>query len=192
MDNRTLSTKQQIRNLLLLIFSGIFVGLLVCLFFLYYYGPSGQYSVKNSLLSPAVLENLTFNDIDPKTGKVERFNFSGIEFSYLDASQKQMKRVQITPEQYRNFYNVIADDVSLKEISLQVEEQFSKMGSASLVLRMKTNGSSEDKIFQQLNIVTNGDYYRIELRDMTSGNKSSWIYFHHQNIYQKALQYLSS
>jgi hypothetical protein len=195
MVNQELSAKQQIKNLLLVISSGILCALLISLFFVYNYGPSGQYIVRNALLSPDVLEKLSFNDIDTKTGKMTRFDFEGIEFTYYDI-QKQWKRNSISTEQYRSFYKSIDNDVSILDESHAIESLFNKEGAATLTLKVSTENRSEKsdeiKNFQQVNFVANGDYYRIELRESKSPQSSKWAYYHHPMVYQSALQHFSS
>jgi hypothetical protein len=195
MNNQELSSKQQIKNLLLVISSGVLCALLISLFFVYNYGPSGQYGVANALLSPDVLEKLSFNDLDTKTGKMTRFDFEGIEFSYYD-THKQWRRNAVSTEQYRSFYNSIYNDVSILDESHAIENLFNKEGAATLTLKVSTENHSakddETKNFQQVNFVANGDYYRIELRESKSPQASKWAYYHHPRIYQSALQQFSS
>lgn len=180
MEYRSLSTRQQIRNLILLITSGVLCAFLLSGLLVYYYGPTGQYVVRNALLDPGVLPRLAYDDHN------SRFVFDSIDFSYFDTAQKQWKHLAISPEHYRKFYSTIESDVSLEKVEQSVEALFNQVGAATLSLKVRSEYKSETKTFQQVQLLNNGDYYRIQLREESSPTR--WIYFRHPGIYNQALQ----
>lgn len=187
-DEREPSVKHQIRNMLLVITSGVMGAILLSLFFLYSYGPSGRYQASHALLSPQLANTLAFNDTNHKTGGSSRFIFDGIEFTYFEKNG-QKNLIQIDLPTYEKFYQMISADQSLLDISNDVLGLFNQGTNSSLVIKIRTDSHAqwqdETKIFQEVAFASEGNYYRIELREDKAGE---WAYYYHPGIYQATVQ----
>lgn len=183
------SEKNQIRNLLAVLVFAVFSGFLLLGFFIYNYGPTGRYPVKDALLAPDLIATLDYNDTNPKTGGMSRFLFDGIEFSYFD-EEKNRQTKPINLEMYQQFYQVISNDKSLLEVPEEVIRSFNK-GFAKLKINVRTESHAEwqnvSKEFQEVHLLTNGDYYRIQLHEQPQASSSQWVYYFHPEIYKSSL-----
>lgn len=188
LDNDS-SPKRQATTLIMVLCSAVVSALLVSGLMAYYYGPSGRYQVKNTLLSFELVENLVYSDTNSKTGGTSRFIFDGIEFRYHDPDSNQQKQLLVDLEQYHDFYHEIMNDRSLIEVPDEVIGLFNNRNDGSLLIKARTESHAawqdDTKIFQEVDFSDNGDYYRIQLREEKTANP--WAYFRHQNIYQLAL-----
>lgn len=188
-DSRAPPIKKQVRNLLTVILSGIIAALLITTFFLYQYSPSGKYLVKNALIDPQNAETLAFNDYNPKTNGTSRYIFNGFLLSYYDKPSRQKKHINLSVNDYKNFFEVIKNDLSILEIPSEIEVLFNLDDIAKLTIQVRTESHAawQDNIktFQQVQLLPNEEYYRIELREENPTNK--WVYFHHPLIYNDAL-----
>lgn len=184
------SAKKQIRSLIFVLSCSVGCAFLVTLFFLYNYGPSGRYAVRNVLLAPELILSLNYNDTNTKTGGDSRFVFDDIEFSYYDNTGKKWNKLHIDHDHYSQFYQLIVSDISLQKVSRHIEAMFQERAPSSLVLKVRTDSSAkwqeETKIFQEIHFVEDGDYYRIELHE--ENKTQNWAYFYHPNIYQEVLR----
>lgn len=161
--------KGQIRNLLILFTSGIVAALLVAALLLKYYGPSGRYSLKGTLLAPELLESLSFHD------HKAHFVFGGIEYAYYDLEKKQWKHVPVSLERYADFYHVIKKQESLPQMHEDVFGNPSK-----LILHTHIESGDSKKTFQEVQFSPDGNYFRVQLRDNSPGNR--WVYFYRPGI----------
>jgi hypothetical protein len=170
------SPKKQIGNLLATLFSGVVCAFLVALAMLYFYSPNGNYLAQNALLAPDVIEQL-----NPKnaTGKNKSPLFERFEYSYQDYETKKRTLVPIDKEQYAKFYSTVFNDKSLDEVPPNAAADFDHMPAANLDLITTVDKNAQ--IFQTIQFLYRGNYYRIQLRESSpSGN---WIYFQHPDIY---------
>lgn len=72
------SPAKQIRNLLIVVGAGVFGAFLLAYVMVVYYGPSGRYQTKNVLLEPGIIEGLTFQDLNPDTGKFSQYSMDRV------------------------------------------------------------------------------------------------------------------
>lgn len=186
------SQRSQIRNLLLVLGSGFLGACLFGLFMLYRYGPSGQYLVKDALLSPKLTQELNYNDTNSKTGGQDRFTFDKMEFAYFDAVSKQWKKTTVPLAKYQKWYEELSGNESILNPPDNVKNLFSQGYPATLTLYVKTESNAAwqalTKPFQEVQFVNGGDYYRIELREQNPMGK--WVYFNSPGIYQKTIEQL--
>lgn len=175
--NPPISVKKQIRNLLFVLLGGAIFAFLGIFFFIHQYGPLGNYSLKNALLSPEVISTLS----TAKSGK-NTLTFDKIVYSYQDYETKQKTIVPVDKEKYSKLYKLISDDNSLQEIPPDIASSFNQMPLASLHIVLQDDKyHSEKKITQEVQFLYKGDYYRLQLRE--SKEQGLWIYFYHPNIY---------
>lgn len=181
--------RTELRRLLLVLGSGIAFACLMTVFGVYYYGPSGRYIVKNALISPDILEKMSYNAPNQKINANDRFIFDDIVFSYYNSNENKMSQLSASLDQYKKFYQSIVSDVSLLNVPLDIEALFLKVQPASLILRVKTESNAawqkESKIFQEVHFAREGNYFRIKLHEQEKSN--NWVYFHHPHIYQDVL-----
>lgn len=179
------TAKRQIRNLLGVLFAGVFAAVVFALFMLHNYNPTGRYLLKNVLLSPQMTSLLAYDDINPKTGSQTRFVFDQIEFAIWNSDKKDWKKIRVNTEQYKQFYESIQDDTSILDVKDDVVNLFYKSNPLILTLSVKSESGGDmtkaTKTFQTVQFVNEGDYYRVELREQ--GNTEGWAYFYHPGIY---------
>lgn len=82
----------------------------------------------------------------------------------------------------------MSDDRSLPDISEEVKTSFYKQNPATLSFKVHPeNMPASPKVFLEVNIVNEGDYYRVQLRN-ASGATGAWAYFYHPGIYRTMMQ----
>jgi len=193
-DKKQSSKHEEIRNLLGLIGSGVGVAFLVVGFLIYFYGPTGLNDVQSSLLSPDVFSEVNYKDTDSRSTGKTSFVFDQLEFFFYNKKLGKWEKNIVTTEQYKKFYNVIKADVSPQETTEIITDYFKTGNQASLKLLVKSvergNGDALKKIFQEVEIANEGDYYRISIPN--SKNGEIWAYFHHPKIYRKAVNILGN
>lgn len=169
-----------IRNLILTLLFGVVAAFGVAAFFVLNYGPSGNYTVGQTLLSPELLAKLNYNDYNPKTGGQDRFIFDVIEYSWFDEEKGEWQKRNIDETTYSQIYNLIERDKSLNDVPSLKNDHSSKIS-----LFVRTESSSEwqaqVKTFQIIEFVAD-DYYRIELHEDNPG--THWAYFNHPKVRQ--------
>lgn len=165
------AAKRDIRNLMLLLAIGVTAAFLLAGLFLYNYGPSGRYAAQNVLLDPKLLTDL---------GSKKNLTFKSIEFNFYDDSKKEWKKLNIDINQYAKFYQLVANEKSLEDVSADVKSLFSSGKPATINIFVKSDGV--DKVFQEIVFAPQGNYFRVELRDQSA--KEQWAIFHYPQIYQ--------
>lgn len=186
------SKEKQIKTLLGVFGGGISAGILIALFMLYYYDPTGAYTAKNILLTPENAYSLHFTETGSKSKPEGKYAFSGVYFSFFDPESKQMKTVSVPREQYDLFYHLVANDKSIVKPGDAIFHLFQGQ-SASLALKVRTVGEDTSKGIEIpfLEIVfASGDHYRVQLRQ--AGPAQEWAYFYHPGIYEDALHLFRS
>lgn len=184
-----LTPKKQITNLLIILFAGLGGAILLTFFLLYNYGPEGHYLLKNALLSPDVISQMS----DVKDNQsASRTVFDKIEFSYQDIETKKRTVIPVDKKTYSKFYSMISKDKSLLDVPVDITAAFNEMPASFLVITTESfnkNDSHKSQIFQEVQLLYKGDYYRLQLRESTSTN---WIYFYHPHIYDNAFLLFTS
>lgn len=181
--------KRQIRNLLIVISSGVLGAFALVGWMLYYYGPSGRYDVSSTLLAPEYVEHLSFVDSNTKTGVKSRFTFEDVLFSYYDPAKKEWKKISVDADSYKRFYKLIASEKSLENVPPEIISLFNQQYISTLVLKIQTESKAAwqqmSKVFQEVQFANQGDYFRVELRGLNLTDK--WAYFYYPKIDQEAI-----
>lgn len=181
--------KKQIRRFLSVIAAGVIFGFTIVSFFLYGFDSTGQYAVKNILISPSTLSQLGYSEKNPKTGGESRFVLSGIVQEQFNESLQRWIEHPISLGIYQEIYNLIQNDLSLEDQGT-IEALFSTEKPLKMIImvRTETNGGlqSVEEVFQEIQIIRNAEYYRIQLRE--DSHDTHWTYFRHQGIYDLAVQ----
>ncbi|QLH35388.1 MAG: hypothetical protein HWD61_03870 [Parachlamydiaceae bacterium] len=114
-----------------------------------------------------------------------------IEFSFQEAETHKTFHLPIDKNKYALFYTTVVNDKSLTEVPTEITAAFNQTPYASLTIMVQNqnykNASDKNQLFQELQLLYKGDYYRLKLRDATGTN---WIYFYHPRIYENALTLL--
>jgi hypothetical protein len=193
MENKTTPTpRQQISRLLIVLASGVICALLFALTMLYNYGPTGRYFVKNVLLSPEMIPSLSYVENNPNSGKLARFVFNRIAYTYWNPEKKEWNRVLVDQKHYGQFYEIVAEDKNIVDVSDELVTLFYREKPSRLIISVHTDIAnpmlSDERPFQSVEVLPDSDYFRIELRGET--NRAGWAYFHHQAISSQATQLL--
>ncbi|MGA8163817.1 MAG: hypothetical protein WB791_02190 [Waddliaceae bacterium] len=177
------------RSFLLVIFAGVLVAFIVAGGMLYYFNPSSSYQVENILLSPNLVESLSFPDVDRKTGKSDRYVFGRVEFLYYAKEDDQWKRIKTDEEKYRRFYNLVSDERSLLVVPENIKRLFDRGNPAMLTIVankvIPEGAKGESKAFQEVEFTGEGSYFRIRLHD--DAQQVNWAYYYHPDIYREAV-----
>jgi len=181
--------RRQIRNLLTVIGSSIVAAFLITGFFIWNYGPSGRYEIATTLLAPHLLNELNYNDSNPKTGGFDRFVFDRIVFSYLSPGKSWVKTT-ISEQEYAQFYEIVKNTKSVANPPSDIAADFMRdpVGFLSFIVRTESPAAWQavEKTFQEVQFAKNDNYFRIELHEQNPGEH--WAYFYHPGIVTEAFK----
>lgn len=188
------SSRNQIRNLLLVIGSGVLIAIVFSLFLLYQSILPHTYELKNVLISKEVALGLNFNDKNPKTNGQSRFIFDKITFEFVDLKSGEKKTSQISLDQYQLFYELIQNQKSLSEPDDLVKRSFIVGTPSTLKIYVKTESPMpfqySEKVFQEVDFASQGGNFRVLLR--STNKEEPYAYFRLENIYQDVLNLFQS
>lgn len=156
------SWQKQIRNLLVVLFSGVLAALALGSYFLYYYGPSGVYVAQNVLLTSTTMEKIQITDIS---------------FSHFDPQTSLLRKESISLDAYKEFYDQVAHDRSIP--AEQGTRHF-----LSKISALKLYVAPNQKLYQEIDFSPDGDYYRVQLFE--HNGLEPFAYFYHPGILLKA------
>lgn len=88
------------------------MAFLVTAFFVYNFGPSGNYMLNTILLEPGILKKLNYNDWNPKISENDRFVFDKIVYE----SNGQSTDVDL--KTYEKIYRILKKDMSSKKMGV--------------------------------------------------------------------------
>jgi len=188
-ENKEISKSKQIQALVFVVGSGVAAALLLALFMLYYYNPSGMYQAGNVLLAPDSASTLRYIESNHGTRDAKRFVFGGIEFSYYDTIQKKWQRKDVDMNKYNEFYALVEGDKSLTDVDENVRRAFTSRYPATLSLTIHPENdttAANNKVFSQAVFSEGSDYYRVQLRDQ--GSSEGWAYFYHPGIFNNIIK----
>lgn len=178
---------REIRNILSVLGAAVVCAGLLASVFLYYYGPSGRYLAGHTLLDPAIIEQIDYQDQHPKTGKKAHFAFDHIEFSYFDPQKGEVRIHSLPLETYQIFYKKVASEKSLEKVTQDTRDFFLQSHPSVLSISMHAIESSENlatKIFQVVQFVSE-DFFRVQLHEKEEGE---WAYFYQAGLYQEVIR----
>lgn len=195
LEIHTPSKMQQIRSLLFVVISGVFIAIVLAVGMLNYYNPSGEYLAKNVLLEPERALSMRFSEGNSKQKNHTHFIFDRIEFIHYDHTNHPIT-VRINMQKYAAFYDLVKNETSLSVVSNQIEDLFnqSRIASLHLQVREENDKSTSNAVinFSVVDFLQSGDYYRVQLRTQNSpGSSIPWAYFYHPGIYQDILTLLN-
>ncbi len=167
--------KREIWSLLSVLGSAIAAAIIFAAFMIHYYGPSGEYKVKNILLSPETTEKLDFHD----GSEGGRFRFDHAEFRYYDDETKSWKKIVLDAQAYKTVYHLLENESSIGDVQPEVIAEFNLPNPATMTLLVRNE--KVVRVFQEVVFVKDGDYYRVMLRG--SDPIGNWAYFKQRKIY---------
>lgn len=176
-DNLGISTGGRIGTLLAVMASAVMFGCLAAAFMVMNYSPSGNYLLKNVILSPQTAEEVNKSAII----------LEHLEFSQWDAASKQWRTQGVNLEQYKAFYALVENDQSLKEPGAEILDAFYRTHPSKLTLFVRSTIDPHPtvKSFQAVQFADRKDYYRVELHVDTADEAAKWAYFFHPDIESK-------
>lgn len=174
----------QVKQILTVLSAAVFAGFLLAFFMIWIYGPTGQYKAGQSILSPEIIEKISFKDSHPKTGKSVNFVFDHTEFVYFDYIRGQWQQKEIPLPAYQEFYHYISLDESLLDVKEEVLRLFQRPSPTALVTTVRTDVLPTAKVFQIIQF-TKEEYYRVKLHGQQDDGK--WAYFYHPGSYRKIM-----
>lgn len=181
------SQVRQIRNVIAIFLSAFLTAGALAAYMLYHYNPSGRYVAGNTILSPSVINQLNYNDLNPQTGTSSKFVFNGIEFSYFDKINEKPMTLTVTPENYKTFYQWIQTEKSVENANDDLIRKFRPQNpTLTLTVRAESGALPVTKMFQIVQF-TEDDYFRIQLLHAETG-ADTWAYFYRPQIYQDSVQ----
>lgn len=181
------SQPSSIKSLILLMSFSVACALGMSIFMVQKFGPTGAYEVKNALITPYLLENMSYNDVDTKTGAPTRFEFDKLLFTYTDSVSQKPVTVPVSLSQYRTFYETIISDISINDTT-SLTALFDRPSPYKLVVKVKTiaeNAAQKEALdFQEIEFASEGNFYRIQLREELNP-QAQWAYYNHPDIRKK-------
>ena len=178
------SSVRDIRNLFIVLGGGIVCAIIAAVLLIYVYIPTGRYYARNVLLNPELTAQLSYMDLNPKTGGSSQFIYDRVEYHYFDPAIKRWQQVTVPQETYRQFYDLVADDRSLASVTPEVVSLFNAQSLPRLVIQVKTKSDSEwqlaTKTFIEVQFHPGSEYYRIQLR--SDSLAEGWAYFKHVRL----------
>jgi len=176
--------KKQIKQLIVVLAAAVSGGFLLTVLMIMFYGPSGNYIAGQTILSPQVIERISFNDTHPVTGKTVNFVFDHNEFVYFDYLRGDWRQQEVSLKEYDQFYRFISADKSLEKVSEEVFQLFQKPSPIALITSIRTDNSPAAKIFQVIQL-TKENYFRVKLHGQEDEGK--WAYFYHPDLFKTTM-----
>lgn len=179
----TVTPASSVKSLLLLMTCSVACALAIAYFSVQQFGPSGNYEVKNALITPYLLENMDYNAPETGTGAEVRYVFDELIYSFYEASSHKWISQTLSMQDYRNFYDIISSDISTPGYSF--ETLFNGANASKLTVKVRpAEGNTGSEVFQEVEFAPEGNFYRIELREELNP-QGKWAYYNHPGITKK-------
>ncbi len=178
--------KKHVKQLVLILCAAVIGSFFLTLLIFAYKGSSEQEKAYQLLISPDVIEKISFNDTHPTTAKVVNFVFNRTEFVYFDYLKGEWLQEEISIEKYAKFYQLIALDEQIENDQQQIKKilpLFQNSSPLALITSMRTDEIPQAKIYQVVQL-TKENYFRIKLHGHEEGK---WAYFYHPFIYKNIM-----
>lgn len=189
---KPISKGRELSQFLLVMGASLAVALLTVYFLITHYGPTGSYKMGSIILSPEVIGNLSYQEVDPNGGK-KRYVLDKVELVFAEPEARRWSRIELSHEEYARFYELLAAEQSIP-VTEELANNFlqSEVMSLSVLVRpdRSLSGAWQQRSFQEIQFAAQGDSFRVELRvDDPSG---SWAYFQRPGVYNEVRQLLTS
>lgn len=161
--------------------SGVLVALLGVFWMVRVDGYERGLYVKEVLLSPETMEIMG-------NGKEARYRVESIDYSFYNNGKWDMAPVERGP--YVALFGTIAGDRGSTHPDPDIIKLFEdrKVSTLAIYVRKEMPYQKEglNELFQQIQVPSSGDYYRIQMHD--NENKGNWVYFYHPGIQKELLK----
>lgn len=146
---------------------------------LYYYGTSNPLLVRNTLISPDILEK-----------SASHLGRHKVEFTQVEMEGRKWRHFAIPYESYAAFYHMVAGLKNIAEITDDLVQQFETTTPSTLTIVVWTQESSDplliEKLFQRVEFIDRGDLFRV-LMKQEQGEAEEWVYFKYSGICDKVV-----
>ncbi len=163
----TSAQKKQVGSILMILFLGVFTGLMMVVGLLVVYSPPETISAKNSLLSADVIESFS----EEGHGS---FTFDHIEYFYHKEGDVSWSGHEVTIPEYKQFYRLVQGDKG----SVTEGENFGDVGARLVIFGREKNARSTP--FQEIQFSEDGNHFRVQMK--TPESKSKWVTYTHEDI----------
>jgi hypothetical protein len=164
----SMTASKQIKNLFLVLGSGVVFAGLVVWFLVSHYGEDGGYSISRALLSPKSLQ------------AAKSMEISAV---YLPKNSHKWQATQLSLDTYKNIYQLIARDKGFAREAFREVPWLDKEQTVRLLVRGRYE---QEEVSQELEVFPN-DVYRVRVTDQ---GRSLWVYFKHEHIKQQIMDVL--
>lgn len=182
----TATQASNVKSLIILMLLSVGCAVAIAVYSVRTFGPSGVYEVENTLITPYLLENMSYDDFDTKTGAQTRFVYDELLYSYWHKNSQKNLTVPIDLQLYRHFYDIVRSDSSIPDGGENLNGLFHDADNLSIKVKTVSDDplSKETKIFQSVQFAREGNFYRIQLREELQPD-GEWAYFNHLGITEK-------
>lgn len=173
--------------MMLVLGASVLCALIVACALIFFYGPSGSYPARDTLLDPSIISEINIREKSTNGKRNLQVVFDRFEFSYFDKRLGKMGRNTISFDQYEKFYTLVAKDMSIAEVPENIESSFETTTPTLLTIQMRTKDGTirANQLFQEVQFVEE-DYFRVQLN--TSERNPGWAYYHHPHLYHDIIQ----
>jgi hypothetical protein len=167
--------RNDIRNFLLVIGSGVLIACLAVFWMLSIGGYEKGMYVREVLLSPDTMEVMSNRAVRVGGKEFARYLVESVDYSYFDGRSGKWEMVALDIKPYTALWNEIEGDRGSMDVEQDVLKLFddSKISTLAIYVRREI-----------------GDWYRLQMHD--SDEKGGWIYFYHPGIQSQILGFLKS
>lgn len=156
--------------------ASVVAALLITVFFATQYGPKEGYALNAVLIAPDVLNQFNYNDMNPKTGAMDRFVFDAL------AIKEGGIEKPLSQTAYENLYKMIESEWSVEPS----EALFKSPSTINLIVYSRTESPAAwqafRKEFQRAEFTPVEGYFRVELHEDNQG--IHWVYFRQRGAYE--------
>ncbi|MFZ0564969.1 MAG: hypothetical protein WAM28_02090 [Chlamydiales bacterium] len=181
--------KREVRNLILMLGSGVCAAFLITVIIVYYFGSSGTYLLRNILVDPnVVMEEASFKS------KRTPFIFNKIDFVHEQSEKGKKEQFSVSAKNYTHFYSKVAKAKSLPALTEETVKQFEWIPSSTLILFVRSRDhlelNEEETVFQQIQFLDQGDIFRVQLPKNCNNDshEEEWVYFSYPGIYKEVME----
>lgn len=182
--------RKEVRNLILMLSSAICLAFVVVLVMVYYFGASGTRALNEVLVSPQTLKVMDLEGEEARGSSAYQI----LEFERGETQGRGWGKYAVSLRAYKEFYNFIATERSLSQVTDEMVQQFDRTSPSTLTILIQSKKEKATQkgfsVYQQVQFLNGGDLFRIETYDPGEGETSQpeWVYFRRPGIYQKVLE----
>lgn len=178
------SATPQIRNLLVVLGSGVAFAFLIVAGLISYYGPSGAYRADHLLLAPNLAQQMADGRIAVPSEDGGRLFFSRIDIRHFDDQDRLWKTRELPFDRYEKLYRTLSGDRSVKDVTDEHIAAFHRPNVVTMVVTMqkedRNHRKAEERRMLEAQFLMDEDLFRIEL--VVEGSGAEWAYFQRKGV----------